>query len=285
MADSLDTSGRLSGRTAIVTGAASGIGRATAELFGREGSRVVAVDIDRDGAESAAAAIQAAGGEAIAVHADLTSARACASVVDSATGSFKRLHVLCNIAGVVYRATVPNTTEQDWDRVMDVNVKAVYLMCRAAIPVMHEVLHGLGSDDAGSASIVNAGSGWGLVGGSRAAVYCASKGAVVQLARAMAIDHGSSREQVEGAGDSSQARRPIRVNCVCPGDTDTPLLHDEARQLGAPTSEFFAEAGDRPLGRVGSAEEIARAFLYLASDESSFVTGTTLVVDGGGLAS
>jgi len=118
-------------------------------------------------------------------------------------------------------------------------------------------------------AIVNTGSGWGLVGGRNAVSYCASKGAVVNMTRALALDHGPQN---------------IRVNCVCPGDTNTGMLRNEARQLGAVEEQFLAEAADRPLGRVGTPEEIAQAVLYLASEASSFVTGTTLVVDGGGLA-
>jgi len=117
--------------------------------------------------------------------------------------------------------------------------------------------------------IINMASGWGLVGGRRAASYCASKGAVVLLTKAMALDHGEQN---------------IRVNCICPGDTDTPMLRDEARQLGEPTQRFLADAAQRPLRRIGRPEDIAHAALYLAGDESSFVTGTALVVDGGGLA-
>jgi len=143
--------------------------------------------------------------------------------------------------------------------VMAVNVKSIYLLSREVIPHMGKQ---------GSGSIINTASGWGLAGGAKAAVYCASKGAVVLLTKAMAIDHGPR----------------VRVNCICPGDTDTGMLRNEAQQLGAETTRFFAEAAKRPLGRVGKPEEIAQAVLYLASDASSFVTGTALVVDGGGLA-
>jgi NAD(P)-dependent dehydrogenase (short-subunit alcohol dehydrogenase family) len=121
----------------------------------------------------------------------------------------------------------------------------------------------------GGGSIVNTASGWGLAGGARAAAYCASKGAVVLLTKALAIDHG---------------RQKIRVNCICPGDTDTSMLRSEARQLGEREERFLADAAKRPLGRMGTPEEIAQAALYLASDASSFVTGTSLIVDGGGLA-
>jgi NAD(P)-dependent dehydrogenase (short-subunit alcohol dehydrogenase family) len=143
---------------------------------------------------------------------------------------------------------------------MAVNLTSVFLLSREAVPRMAAQ---------GGGAIINISSGWGLVGGPRAASYCASKGAVVQLTRAMAIDHGADR---------------IRVNCVCPGDTDTPMLTSEAQQLGEPAAEFLRDAARRPIGRIGRPEDIAEAVLYLASDAAAFVTGTTLVVDGGGLA-
>lgn len=174
--------------------------------------------------------------------------------------AFGGLDILFNNAGIIRRADVLGTTEEEWDRVMAVNVRSVFLMCKVAVPVMIE---------RGGGAVVNTGSGWGLVGGRNAAAYCASKAAVVNLTRALALDHGSQN---------------IRVNCVCPGDTDTGMLRDEARQLGESERAFLAGAAARPLGRVGRPEEIAQAVLYLASDAASFVTGTALVVDGGGLA-
>jgi NAD(P)-dependent dehydrogenase (short-subunit alcohol dehydrogenase family) len=171
-----------------------------------------------------------------------------------------RIDILFNNAGIIRRATVLDLSEEDWDRVMAVNVKSIYLLSREVIPHMQK---------AGGGTIINTASGWGLAGGAKAAVYCASKGAVVLLTKAMAIDHGPQK---------------IRVNCICPGDTDTGMLRDEARQLGEDKSRFLAESAKRPLGRVGTPEEIAQAVLYLAGDASSFVSGTALVVDGGGLA-
>jgi NAD(P)-dependent dehydrogenase (short-subunit alcohol dehydrogenase family) len=150
--------------------------------------------------------------------------------------------------------------ESDWDLVMAVNVKSIFLLARYAIPLLTKT---------GGGSIINVASGWGLAGGPRAVAYCASKGAVVLLTKAMAIDHGPQN---------------IRVNCVCPGDTDTPMLRDEARQLGESAAQFLAGSARRPLGRVGTPEEIARTILFLASDAASYVTGAALVVDGGGLA-
>jgi NAD(P)-dependent dehydrogenase (short-subunit alcohol dehydrogenase family) len=170
------------------------------------------------------------------------------------------LDIVVNCAGIVRRATVVGTTEDEWDRVMAVNVRSIFLMGKHAVPVMER---------GGGGSIVNIGSGWGLKGGPSAVSYCASKGAVVNMTRAMAIDHGP-------AG--------IRVNCVCPGDTDTPMLRSEAGQLGIDEASFLAEAARRPLPRLGTPEDVARAVLYLAGESAGWVTGTTLVVDGGGLA-
>lgn len=259
-AETLGRRGSLSGRVAVITGAASGIGRATAQLFAAEGAAVVAVDLDEVRGNEVADTIKASAGRAMFVAADVTQAANCVRIVERARAAFGRLDILFNNAGIIRRASVLETVEEEWDSVMAVNVKSIFLLSRAAIPIMIE---------GGGGVIVNAGSGWGLVGGRRAAAYCASKGAVVQLTRAMAIDHGEHN---------------IRVNCVCPGDTDTPMLRREAAELEEPVDRFLSQAAERPLHRLGTPEEIARAVLYLASDASSFVTGTTLVVDGGGLA-
>lgn len=249
----------LVGRVAIVTGAASGIGRATAELFGREGAQVVLADVDSMPGEAAAREI-AAHGQAVFERADVTRAADAQRLVERARREFGALHILVNSAGVMRRATVVELEESDWDRVLAVNVKSVFLLSKHAIPVMAA---------SGGGSIINVASGWGLAGGPRAAAYCASKGAVVLLTKAMAIDHGPEN---------------IRVNCVCPGDTDTPMLRSEALQLEEPDGEFLAAAARRPLGRVGTPQEIAQAILFLAGAASSFMTGAALVVDGGGLA-
>jgi NAD(P)-dependent dehydrogenase (short-subunit alcohol dehydrogenase family) len=250
----------LSGKVALVTGGASGIGRATAVLFAKEGAVVAIADVSKQAVESVAAEIIASGRRALFEACDVASAADCHRVVERVVREFGGIDILFNNAGIIRRASVVELAEEDWDRVMAVNVKSIYLMSREVIPVMAK---------AGGGSIVNTASGWGLAGGPRAAVYCASKGAVVLLTKAMAIDHGPQK---------------IRVNCICPGDTDTAMLRNEAQQLGEPSDRFLAEAAHRPLGRVGKPEEIAQAALYLASDASSFVTGTALVVDGGGLA-
>ncbi|HUX77123.1 MAG TPA: SDR family NAD(P)-dependent oxidoreductase [Anaerolineae bacterium] len=252
--------GRLTGKRALITGAASGIGRATALLFAREGAAVAVVDVDEAGGQAVAQAIQDEGGRAVFVCCDVTQAEDCRRAVQRTVDEFGGLDILFNNAGIIRRATVIGTTEEEWDRVMAVNVKSIFLLSKCAIPVMAQ---------AGGGAIVNTSSGWGLVGGRNAVSYCASKGAVVNMTRAMALDHGAQN---------------IRVNCICPGDTDTPMLRNEARQLGQSDEVFLAEAADRPLQRIGRPEDVAQAVLYLVSDDASFVTGTALVVDGGGLA-
>jgi NAD(P)-dependent dehydrogenase (short-subunit alcohol dehydrogenase family) len=251
---------RLENRVALVTGGASGIGRATAALLAREGAAVAVVDLDGVGAQAVARQIEGEGGEAIAVRCDVSQAADCERAVGETIDAFGGLDILFNNAGIIRRADLLDTTEGEWDRVMAVNVKSIFLMSKYAIPFMM---------DRGGGAIVNTASGWGLTGGRYAVAYCASKAAVVNMTRAMALDHGHQN---------------IRVNCICPGDTDTAMLRDEARQLGQANEQFLQGAADRPLQRIGQPEDIAQAVLYLASDASSFVTGTALVVDGGGLA-
>jgi len=250
----------LSGKVALITGAASGIGRATARLFAREGAAVAIADINLQAGKAVAEEIVQSGGHSFVEQVDVTQAADCQRVVERTMREFGAIHVLFNNAGIIRRASVLEISEQDWDQVMAVNVKSIFLMSRQVIPIMAK---------AGGGCIINTASGWGLAGGARAAAYCASKGAVVLLTKAMAIDHGPQN---------------IRVNCICPGDTDTGMLRHEAQQLGEREDSFLAESARRPLGRIGKPEEIAQAALYLATDASSFVTGTAVVVDGGGLA-
>jgi NAD(P)-dependent dehydrogenase (short-subunit alcohol dehydrogenase family) len=251
---------RLKGKVALITGGASGIGRATALLLAREGAAVAIADLDEYHGLEVVRQIEDEGGRTLFVLCNVAEAASCQRAVRFTVEKLGGLDILFNNAGIIRRAGVPDTTEQEWDRVMAVNVKSVFLMSKYAVPIMA---------GRGGGVIVNTASGWGLVGGRKAAAYCASKAAVVNLTRAMALDHGEQE---------------IRVNCICPGDTDTPMLRDEARQLGEPDEPFLSEAADRPLGRVGTPEEIAQAVLYLVSEASSFVTGTARVVDGAGLA-
>ncbi|WP_295034441.1 SDR family NAD(P)-dependent oxidoreductase [uncultured Microbacterium sp.] len=243
-----------------VTGGAGGNGRATSLAFAAEGAKVAVVDLNAEAAEAVAEEIRAAGGTALAIGADVSSEADIERVVAAVVDGFGGVDVVFNNAGIIRRTTAVETTVEEWDRVFGVNVRAIFLMCKHVVPVMAAN---------GGGSIVNTGSGWGLKGGGQAISYCASKGAVVNMTRALAIDHGP---------------QGIRVNSVNPGDVDTGMLRDEARQLGQDQAGFLAEAAERPLNRMGQPSEIAAAVVWLASDESSYVTGSALVVDGGGIA-
>lgn len=250
----------LHAKTAMVTGAASGIGKATAFTLSEAGANIAVLDIDDQGGRAVADDIVKQGCQAIFLHCDVTSATDCQRAVARTIQEFGDIHILFNNAGIIRRASILDTSEEEWDLVMAVNVKSIFLLSKLVIPFMEK---------AGGGAIVNTSSGWGMVGGKNAVSYCASKAAVVNMTRAMALDHGAQN---------------IRVNCICPGDTDTPMLKNEALQLGQAEGDFFEEAAHRPLGRIGTPEEIAQAVHYLVSEASSFVTGAVLVVDGGGLA-
>jgi NAD(P)-dependent dehydrogenase (short-subunit alcohol dehydrogenase family) len=251
---------RLINKVALITGGNSGIGRATALLFAKEGARVAITGRNADRGKDVVGEIKKVSGTAIFIHSDVRIAEDCKRGVDKTLRQFGRLDILFNNAGVFYPHTVLDCPEEEWDMTIDVNLKGTYLMSRAVLPAMIAQGNGV---------IINNASGWGITGGSKAASYCASKGGVVLLTKAMAIDHG---------------RQGIRVNCLCPGDVDTPMLPTDAKLRGMEWEDYLAEASNRPLGRIGTSEEIARAALFLASDDSSFMTGAVLAVDGGGTA-
>jgi NAD(P)-dependent dehydrogenase (short-subunit alcohol dehydrogenase family) len=251
---------KLEGRVALITGGNSGIGRATAALLASEGAAVVLTGRNRERGEQVAQAIIEDGGKAMFLCSDVRVADECRRAVERTLERFGRIDVLFNNAGVFHPKTVPDCTEQEWDETIDSSLKGAFLMSKYALPSMIE---------RGSGSIIHTSSGWGVLGGDRAAAYCAAKGGLIVMAKAMAIDHGPDG---------------IRVNCVCPGDVETPMLPDDAKKRGMPWKDYLAGASERPLGRIGTAEEIARAVLFLASDDSSFITGEALVVDGGGIA-
>ena len=251
---------RLNDKVALVTGGTSGIGEATALLFAKEGADVAITGRNPQRGAAVVERIKEIGSGAIFMQADVSSAGDCRRVVEQTMEAFGRLDVLFNNAGVFYPHTALECSEKEWDEQVDINLKGTFLMSKFALPVMIAQRRGV---------IVNNASGWGIVGGDHAVAYCASKGGVVLMTKAMAIDHG-------GQG--------IRVNCVCPGDVETPMLPSDAKMRGMKWQEYMAVCAKRPLGRVGTPDEIAQAVLFLASDDSSFMTGTALVVDGGGTA-
>jgi len=251
---------RLQQQVALITGGTSGIGEATALLFAQEGARVALTGRNEKRGHAVTEAILKAGGHAIFLRTDVRKAAECERAVTETAKAFGRLDILFNNAGIFYPHDTLECSEQEWDEQIDINLKGTFLMSKAALPGMIEQGRGV---------IVNNSSGWGIVGGDRAVAYCASKGGVVLMTKAMAIDHG---------------RQGIRVNCVCPGDVETPMLPQDAKMRGQKWEDYIAGCANRPLGRVGTAEEIAKAVLFLASDDSSFMTGAALVVDGGGTA-
>jgi len=250
----------LEGKVALVTGAASGIGRGIALRLAEMGAFVAVLDIDEHKGCTTVAEIETAGGHSIFQKCDVRSAKDCRDAVDAIHKRAAKIDILCNCAGIAIRKDVVELTESEWNLALDVTLKGIYLLSHEVIPHM---IRG------GGGSIINIGSGWSLKGGPRAAAYCAAKGGTVNLTRAMAIDHG---------------KHNIRINCVCPGDIDTPMLASECAQLGEDKAAFMRDAANRPLARVGTPDDVANAVLFLASPMSSWVTGTALVVDGGGLA-
>ena len=244
---------RISDKVAIITGSASGIGRTTAILFAKEGGKVVIADQNEVGGNETVDLIRSNGGQAIFDCVNVTSAADIQGMVKTTIETYGKLNILVNNAGIAIRLPVVDLPEADWDRNIDVNLKSIYLSSKYAIPRMIE---------AGGGSIVNIASIYGIVGGRTRAAYAASKGGVVNLTRSMALDY---------------ALHKIRVNCVCPGFVNTPLLKNILKNQ----EEYQTLADLHPMGRLGDMQEIACGALYLASDESSFVTGIALPIDGG----
>jgi len=248
--------GRLVGRTALITGAGSGIGRETALLFASEGASVVVADRDGEGARVTVEAIADAGGRAHAVTADVSQAAAVAAAVAEAERTYGALHVLFNNAGIFpdEDGLPVDTPETVWERVIDVNLKGVFLGCKFGIPALLR---------AGGGSIINTASFVAVVGAATAQIaYTASKGGVLAMTREIAVAY---------------AKQGLRANALCPGPVDTPLL----QQLLADPAARARRLVHVPMGRLAQAGEIARAVLFLASDESSYVSGATFLVDGG----
>ncbi len=249
---------RLEKKVALITGGTSGIGEATALLFAEEGAQVA---ITGRNAERGNAIVQRIGRNAIFISADVRIAEDCRRSVERTVDAFGRIDVLFNNAGVYIANDAVGCSEDEWDAQVDTSLKGAFLMSKFALP--HMIAQGSGS-------IVHCASGWGLVGGAKAVAYCAAKGGMVLMTKAMAIDHGP---------------QGIRVNAVCPGDTETPMEHADARNQGLSWDDYVHNAvSGRAIQRMATPEEIARAVLFLASDEAAFITGVALPVDGGGVA-
>ncbi|MGH4034104.1 SDR family NAD(P)-dependent oxidoreductase [Actinomycetota bacterium Odt1-20B] len=251
------TGERTARRVALVTGGGGGIGSAVSRRLAHEGTAVAVVDRDR-AAQEVAADIRGSGGHAEAFLCDVSDENDVQATVKAVVSRLGDITDVCCVAGSIQRGTVKDLSLESWHRTLADNVDSVFLVCRAVIPLMEQV---------GGGRIVTVASGWGLRAGKAAAAYCTAKAGVVMLTHAMALDHSP-------AG--------IRVNCVAPGDTRTPMLAREARQLGQSDEEFLAEAADRPARRIGMPEDIAAAVAFLAGPDADYVTGAVLTVDGGG---
>lgn len=252
--------GKLDGKVALITGGGSGIGRATAMLFAREGAKVVVADISLELGEASVRAIRESGGVATSVKTDVTKEEDVRRAVRTAMDSYGRLHILFNNAGVAGPYGVADVPAETWTRVMDVNVMGTFFGFKHGVPAIQQ---------SGGGAIVNTSSTAGLAGSVGSPIYSAAKGAIVNLTKSMAL---------------LLAKSNIRVNCVCPGPVDTPL--NQAFFAGMPNPEAARASfiGGIPMGRIGKPEEVAVAVLFLASDEASYITGVPLPVDGGHLA-
>lgn len=248
---------RLLGKTAVITGAASGIGRATAILFAREGAMVVVSDINTTTGEELAAEIKRDGGAAIFVRTDVTKSQDVAELMEASEKAYGKIDILFNNAGISHQCPVTELEEADWDKVLNTNLKSVFLGCKYVLPKMQKN---------GGGAIINCASILGHVGFPETPAYNASKGGVVMLTKNVAIDYAAYN---------------IRVNAVCPGYVITPLILGQVAGADNPEEITRKVTAQHVMGRLGLPEEIAPAVLFLASDDSRFITGSALMVDGG----
>ena len=251
----------LDGKIAVISGGASGIGLGTAKRLGELGAKICLLDINEDLGKKAVKEIEEIGCSAIFIKCDVTDKNDCKNAADTTIETFGKINILFNNAGVAVRKNVVDLEPDEWDLALNVSLKGQYLLSKYVIPYMKK---------SGGGSIINTGSGWSLRGGENAVAYCAMKGGTLNMTRAMCIDHGKDN---------------IRVNTVCPGDIDTPMLQSECEQLGGEYDDKYKEeCAKRPLARLGPVEDVANVVLFLASDMSSWISGTHIVVDGGGIA-
>lgn len=253
----------MENRVALITGGTSGIGKATVRVFAEAGAKVAFTGRRANLGEAIVTEINAAGGQALFVLADHTRPEDCQHSLEMVLAEFGRLNILFNNAGIVVEGTAESTTEADWQDTLNLNVTAVWRMSKLVIPHMRQQ---------GGGVIINNASDWGLVGARNALAYAASKGAVIQMTRSMALDH---------------AHEHIRVNAVCPGDTIVERWLEDGYFRGSPPvteADIQRDSSHLPMRRAARAEEIAQAVLFLASDMSSYITGAVLPIDGGNTA-
>jgi NAD(P)-dependent dehydrogenase (short-subunit alcohol dehydrogenase family) len=248
---------RLSGKVALITGGGTGIGRACALAFAREGAQVAVAGRRKEPLEGVAREIEVAGGKALALTCDVTQTASVMAAVSQSERHFGRLDTIVNNAGAVVVATAEHTSDEDWQKVIAANLTGTFLVSRAALPLLRK---------AGGGSIVNIGSVLGLVARKERAAYCAAKAGVSGLTRAMAIDHAPDK---------------VRVNCICPTIVETELGMQSIRQAPNAEAEVQRRIAEIPIGRMGTPEDVALMAVYLASDEASWVTGASFPLDGG----
>lgn len=248
---------RLSGKVAFITGGGTGIGRACAVLFAKEGARVAVGGRRREPLDGTVREISKSEAEAVAVTCDVTERKSVEGAVAKVVERFGRLDILVNNAGAVIAATAEETSDEDWDHILAANLTGTFLVSRAALPALRK---------AGGGSIVNIGSILGIVARKQRAAYCAAKAGVTGLTKAMALDH---------------AHENIRVNCICPSLVETELGMLSIRKASDPEAERRARTAGIPLGRMGKPEDVAQMAVYLASEEASWITGAAMPLDGG----